>query len=166
MVYLLLLLVGGALLLLSLLTGHDHDFGAGHADAGEVASWLSVRAVVAFAAFFGLGGVVAGALGYGGAAQFAYALAAGLPVSAFAAWLTRVARTRGEVHTGAGRVAGRVGIVRIRPEGARPGKVEVIMAGQSTQHLALSDDALNVGEQVIVIGIERGVLHVRRWDGR
>ena len=165
MVYFICLLVGGVLLLLSLLSGHDHDFGGSHADAGEVASWLSVRAFVAFAAFFGLGGVVAAALGYSGIGQLAYALAAGVPVGLFAAWLTRTARLRGEVHTGADRIAGRVGTVRVRPDGTRPGKVEVVIAGQSSQYLATSDDDLKVGEQVIVIGTERGVLQVRRWDG-
>ncbi|MDV6375255.1 hypothetical protein [Deinococcus arenicola] len=95
-IYLICLIVGGG----------DHDMGghngADHPGAGDIASWFSLRALVSFATFFGLGG---------------------LAVGGFTAYLFRLARTRGEVSGGTGKLAGRTGDVLISPAPGRPGRV-------------------------------------------
>lgn len=177
--YLVCALVGGALMLLSLLglagehglehPGLDHPGDAAHPDhAGGLApgltSWLSVRALVAFAAFFGLGGLAGRALGLGGAATLAFALAAGLAVGLFAAWLFRLARLRGETGTTLGRMVGRTGRLLVAPRGAVPGKVALLTAGQREDWPASSSEALSAGETVIVIAQAGGIVEVRRWQ--
>ncbi len=165
MLYVLCLLVGGVLVLVSLLGGHDHDFTAGHPEAGDVAGWLSLRALVFFLTFFGLAGVVAGPLGLTGGMRFGFALVAGLAVGLFAAWLNRVARGS-EANTEAGRLVGRTGRVLLPITPPRAGKVELTVTGQSSVFLATSPEGLGVGEQVIVIAERGGELQVRRWEGR
>lgn len=175
MLYLFCLIVGGGLLAFSVLGGHDHDFsGDASADAdasggehalGEVASYFSLRAIISFVAFFGLGGLAARGLGLGGLTQLGFALICGLLVGAFAAVALRLARTRGETDTHASSLEGRVGKVLVAPATDRLGKVEVTVAGQTEQMLARSDDALLPGAAVIVIGMAGGVLDVRAWSG-
>ncbi|TSA87235.1 hypothetical protein FNU79_04950 [Deinococcus detaillensis] len=173
MLYLFCLIVGGGLLAFSVIGGHDHDFsGGGGADAdagaehglGEVASYFSLRAIISFVAFFGLGGLAARGLGLGGLTQLGFALICGLLVGAFAAVALRLARTRGETDTHASKLEGRVGKVLVAPALGRLGKVEVTVAGQTEQMLARSDDPLLPGASVIVIGIAGGVLDVRAWE--
>lgn len=163
--YLLCLLIGGALVLFSLLGGHDHDFHLGHPDSGDVASWFSLRALVFFLAFFGLAGVVFGWLGLSGAGQFGFALVAGLVVGFFAAWLNRLARGS-ETGTEAARLIGRTGRVLLPTSPTQTGKVELTVTGQSCVYLAQSPDELGVGEPIIVIAESGGQLQVRRWEGR
>ncbi|WP_034385352.1 NfeD family protein [Deinococcus sp. YIM 77859] len=162
--YLLCLLVGGGLLALSLLGGHDVD--VGHPEAGDLASWFSLRALVSFAAFFGLAGVVGGLMGLAGPGRLTLALVTGLAVGGFTAFALRLARTRGEVSGAAGRLVGRTGKVLVPPAPSRPGKVALTVAGQIEHVLARSDDALRTGDAVIVIGVQGGVLDVKAWDGR
>lgn len=174
-IYLICLIVGGVLFGLSLLGGADHDVGgpdlsaehpgADHAGAGDVASWFTLRALVSFVTFFGLAGVLGGVAGVSGRVQFGMALVCGLAVGGFTAYLFRLARTRGEVSGGAGRLAGRTGEVLVSPAPGRPGRVAVTISGQVTQLAAHSDDVLRPGDAVIVIGQEAGVLDVKRWDG-
>lgn len=165
-IYLLCLLVGGGLLAASLLGGHHGDPSAHGADLHDLASWFSLRALVSFAAFFGLAGVVGGVAGLSGPGRLVVALVTGLAVGAFTSLAFRVARSRGEVSGEAGRLAGRTGRVLVPPAPGRPGKVAVTVAGQIEHALARSDDPLRPGEAVIVIGAQRGVLDVRAWDGR
>ncbi|MEF2279743.1 hypothetical protein V3W47_15715 [Deinococcus sp. YIM 134068] len=165
-IYLVCLIVGGGLLAVSLFGGHHGDAAGHDGDLHDVASWFSLRALVSFAAFFGLAGVLAGLLGLGGAGRLVVALVTGLGVGAFTALAFSVARTRGEVSGGAGRLAGRTGKVIVPPAPARPGKVAVTVAGQIEHALAHSDDALRPGDAVIVIGTRGGVLDVKAWDGR
>ncbi|EYB68013.1 hypothetical protein DEIPH_ctg029orf0015 [Deinococcus phoenicis] len=170
-IYLLCLIVGGGLLALSLLGGHHGDLGAHPADAehpgtGELASWFSLRALVSFAAFFGLAGVVGSAAGLSGPGRLVVALVTGLVVGALTAFAFRLARSRGEVSGAAARLAGRTGQVLVPPGPGRPGKVALTVAGQIEHLLARSDDALHAGDTVIVIGTDAGVLDVKAWDGR
>ncbi|AWN23065.1 hypothetical protein DKM44_07345 [Deinococcus irradiatisoli] len=175
MLYLFCLIVGGGLLALSVVGGHDHGVGSdvdpGHPEAGadhaagNLAGYFSLRALVSFAAFFGLGGLAARGLGLGGAAQLAFALVCGLLVGAFAAVSLRLARTHGETETRAAKMEGRTGKVLVAPGVGRPGKIELTVEGQLEQRLARSDDALRPGDQVIVIGVEGGLLDVRAWEG-
>ncbi|QFP77607.1 NfeD family protein [Deinococcus sp. AJ005] len=167
-IYLICLIVGGVLFGLSLLGGHDvggHDLAADHPGSGDIASWFSLRALVSFATFFGLAGVMGGLIGASVTVQFVMALVSGLAVGGFTAYLFRLARTRGEVSGGTGRLAGRTGEVLISPAPGRPGRVAVTISGQVTQLAAHSDDALHPGDAVIVIGQQGGVLDVKLWDG-
>ncbi|MDL2344146.1 NfeD family protein [Deinococcus sp. MIMF12] len=164
--YLLCLIVGGGLLVLSLVGGHDHDAPTDHPEAGDLASWFSLRSLVSFAAFFGLAGTVAGLLGLGGMGQLVMALVTGLAVGGFTAFAFRLARTRGEVSGAAGRLTGRTGKVLVAPTPGRLGKVAVTVSGQIEQALARSVDPLKVGDAVIVLGVQGGVLDVGAWDGR
>jgi membrane protein implicated in regulation of membrane protease activity len=165
-IYLLCLIVGGGVLAVSLLGGHDHSPGGDHPEAGDLASWFSLRALVSFAAFFGLAGVLAGLFGLGGVGRLVVALVTGLAVGAFTAFALRLARSRGEVSGGAGRLAGRTGKVIVPPTSQRQGKVAVTVAGQIEHALARSDDTLSAGDAVIVIGVQAGVLEIKAWDGR
>ncbi|WP_394649444.1 hypothetical protein [uncultured Deinococcus sp.] len=176
-IYLICLIVGGGLLALSLLGGHDTDLG-GHAPeaehgggGGHLAPWFSLRALVSFVAFFGLAGVVGGLMGLGGAARLVMALVTGLAVGGFTAFAFGVVRARGEVGAQAGRLAGRTGQVVVPPAPARPGhperlgKVALTVGGQLEQRPARSADDLRPGDPVLVIAEERGVLEVKFWDG-
>jgi membrane protein implicated in regulation of membrane protease activity len=168
-VYLVALIVGGGLFALSLLGGHDggleHGLDAGHGGLGDLASWFSLRALVSFVAFFGLGGVVARLTGLGGAGQLAVALVTGLAVGGFTAFALRLARTRGELSSQVGRLAGRTGKVIVAPAPGRIGKVALTVAGQVVQAAARSNDALRAGDTVIVLGEEGGIVEVGAWDG-
>jgi len=55
--------------------------------------------------------------------------------------------------------------VLIAPVGGQPGKIELIVAGQTEQLLARSDDPLHPGDRVIVIGVDGGLLDVKAWEG-
>lgn len=165
-IYLLCLIVGGGVLAASLLGGHDHSPGGDHPDTGDLTSWFSLRALVTFAAFFGLAGVLADLAGIGGVGRLVVALVTGLAVGALTAFAFRLARSRGEVSGAAGRLAGRTGKVIVPPTSGRPGKVAVTVAGQIEHALARSDDPLRAGDAVIVIGARSGVLDIKAWDGR
>ncbi len=164
--YWICLALGGTLLAVSLLAGHDGDVhaDADHAGTGEVLRWLNFRALVFALAFFGLGGVVARLIGLAGSAQFLFAVAAGLSVGAVAGWLFSFAR-RSELDTRVGELAGRTGTVLVPPAPGQVGKVRLLVAGQSEDVLATSPDQLQPGEPVIVIAAEGGRVDVRRWDG-
>ncbi|WP_161882542.1 NfeD family protein [Deinococcus alpinitundrae] len=172
MLYLFCFIVGGGLLAFSVIGGHDHDPSGAGADHGpdthgadSWASYFSLRAAVSFAAFFGLGGLAARGLGLGGLAQLGFALICGLLVGAFAAVALRLARTRGETATQALALTGRTGKVTVAPVGGQPGKIELIVAGQTEQLLARSGDPLHPGDRVIVIGVDGGLLDVKAWEG-
>lgn len=173
--YWICLALGGTLLAVSLLAGHDAD-GSGadgpadvhadadHAGSGEALRWLNFRALVFGVAFFGLGGVVARPLGLFGSAQFLFAAAAGSSVGLLAGWLFSFAR-RSELDTRVGALAGRTGTVLVPPAPGQLGKVRLLVAGQSEDVLAASPDELRPGEAVIVIAEGGGQVDVRRWDG-
>lgn len=176
-------LVGGGLLVLSLLGTHDgvpHDglsgaaFHAGHGgDGGDHPGWglhgwfwLSLRSLISFAAFFGLGGLLASWLGLRPALQLGSALLAGLAVGGFTAFIFRLARLRGELAGRTASLVGRTARVLVSPRGSIPGKVVLKAAGQSEQLLACSSDPLAPGDQVLVIAEAGGLLDVKRWDGQ
>jgi hypothetical protein len=173
--YLICLIVGGGLLALSLLGGHDGDLGGHSPEAehggGHLAPWFSLRALVSFTAFFGLAGVVGGLLGLGGTARLVMALVTGLAVGGFTAFAFGVVRARGEVGARAGRLSGRTGQVLVPPAAGqlgqpeRLGKVALTVGGQLEQRPARSADVLRPGDPVLVIAEERGVLEVKFWDG-
>lgn len=168
MLYWALLGFGGALLLLSLISGGEGDADLGgdglEGGLGDLGSWLNLRALVSFATFFGLGGVLGGWLGLGGAVQFAYALVAGLAVAFLTSWLFRMAR-QSEGGTRSVSLVGRTARVIVPPRPGRTGKVQLERVGQLTDVLATSADTLSVGETVIVIDEVEGQVEVARWSG-
>lgn len=162
MIFWLCLLIGGALILVSLLFQHDGTPDVGHPDLHDVFSWLNFRAIVFAVAFFGLGGVIASRLGLTMGGQWVFALITGLSVGITTAWLFRYARQQ-EFSGQVGDLVGRTGKVLVPPTSARPGKVMLTVSGQVTEFHAHSSDVLQVGEPIIVVGMEQGTLNVRRW---
>ena len=133
---------------------------------GQAASWLSLRSLVSFAAFFGLGGLLASWLDLVASLQLTFALLAGLAVGGFTAFAFRLARLRGELAGHTGSLVGRTGQVLVPPRAGSPGKVLLTAAGQSEQLLARSSDPLTPGDRVLVIAVNGGLLDVKRWDGQ
>ncbi|GHG00310.1 hypothetical protein GCM10017783_10550 [Deinococcus piscis] len=166
--YLLALIVGGGLVLLSLLGGHDTDAGDlptdPHAEAGDLASWFSMRALVSFAAFFGLAGVLGGWLGLSSTAQLLTALVTGLLAGAITAYTFRLARRHGNVSFEAATLVGRVGQVTVPLAPGRPGRVLLEVGAGTEQMTARSDIPLGAGQHVIVTAQDGGVLEVQPWD--
>ncbi|GEM47800.1 NfeD family protein [Deinococcus cellulosilyticus] len=162
MIFWLCLLIGGALILVSLLFQHDSTVDAGSPDLHDVFSWLNLRAVVFAVAFFGLGGVIASRLGLNMGGQWVFALITGLSVGITTAWLFRYARQQ-EFSGQVGDLVGRTGKVIVPPRPEHPGKVMLTVSGQVTEFHAHSSDLLQVGEPIIVVGVEQGTLNVRRW---
>ncbi|ADY26190.1 hypothetical protein Deipr_1034 [Deinococcus proteolyticus MRP] len=173
--YLLALIVGGGLLLLSLLGGHDTDAGDLHTDLhteasgphtepGDLASWFSLRSLVSFTAFFGLAGVLGRWLGLGSTTQLLTALLTGLLAGAVTAYTFRLARRHGNVSFEPATLVGRVGQVTVPLAPGRPGRVLVAVGAGTEQLTARSDIPLGAGRQVIVTAEEGGVLEVQPWD--
>ncbi|GGJ72490.1 NfeD family protein [Deinococcus aquiradiocola] len=177
MVFTVCALVGCGLLLLSLLGDHSsslHDLAGhpevappgGHAFGGSLLSWFSLRSVVSFVAFFGLGGLLAAWLALRPELQLVFALVAGAAVGGFTAFVFRLAEVRGELTARTTPLVGRTAQVIVAPHGAVPGKVLLTAGGQSEQMLARSSDDLTPGDQVLVISQAGGLLDVKRWDAR
>ncbi len=163
--YLFCLIVGGGLLLLSLL-GQDLHAESDHElpGLGEAASFLSLRTLVNVMAFFGLGGVAAHYINLSGSAQLVFALLCGLLVGAISAFTMHLARQRGNLHTQAAPLVGRVGKVLIVSQADQPGKLELIVAGQYEQLLFKSQEPVQLGDEVLIIAEQQGILEVSRWQ--
>lgn len=131
--------------------------------AAPTGRWLDVPGIVSFAAFFGLGGLLASWLGQAPAAQVLFALLAGSAVGGFTAFVLRLARQRGEMTAS---LVGRTGQVLVSPQGERPGSVKLMAPGRGEQRPAQSTDALHPGDRVLIVGEAGGWLDVRRWDGQ
>lgn len=163
MLYLVLLILGGTLLAASLVLHHDTD--VGHApDWGDAGAWLNVRGLVSGVAFVGLAGVLAQLTGVAAGRVPLVALSSGL-VAYVVTSAVLIAARRHEVQTRPVLLVGRTGTVLLPPAASRPGKVKLSVTGGTRDVLARSSDELRVGEHVIVIGEDAGVVDVRRWDG-
>lgn len=186
--YLLALIVGGGLTLLSLLGGHDTDLsGAGeagnfsadahaealdmthadtppHTETGDLASWFSMRAVVSFIAMFGLAGVLGRLLGLAGTGLLLTALVSGLLAGFITTYLFRLAREKGNLTFEAATLVGRVGTVIIPSAPNKLGRVLLEVGAQSEQFTARSEVALEAGQTVIVTSHEQGILEVQPWS--
>ncbi|WP_027482837.1 hypothetical protein [Deinococcus pimensis] len=165
MIYLVCLIAGGALLALSLVHGLDHDGGLDGHDLPHALAWLNLRSVVTAVTFFGLAGVLMGWLGRPPGVRLAFASVTGVLVAGVTGALMYQLRTR-EVGTRVGSLVGRTGRVLVAPAGTRPGKIKLELAGQLAEVLVRSEDELRVGEDVIVVEAQGGLVSVRRWDGR
>ncbi len=163
MLYVTLLILGGTLLAASLVFHHDTD--AAHAaDWGDVGAWLNVRGLVSGVAFAGLAGLLAQLTGVAAGRVPFVALASGI-VAYLVTSAVIIGARRHEVHTRTVPLVGRTGTVLLPPDVSRPGKVKLSVTGGTRDVLARSSDELRVGEHVIVIGEDAGVVDVRRWDG-
>lgn len=153
---------GGAILVLQLLLGlvgmdehHWFDFNL-DAHAGEALNLLSLRALAAGLAFFGLIGMLV--LSSGGAGVLA--LPAALLVGGTAAALVALAQRQlrklerdGTVRLE--RAVGEAATVYLSIPGgmARPGKVHVALQGRTVELQAVSQQSLPTGAQVVVVDV-------------
>lgn len=162
LVYIVSTIVAGALLLLSLF-GADHDADHEIAHDSEGGHWLpffSLRFYTYFFAGFGTTGLllhyltdtnavvgawIAGAIG----------LAAGLSVSILVRIL-RVTETSGSAKEKD--LLGKEAKVLVAIRGMTPGRIRCSVRGDLIDYLAVSEsnDAIEAGESVVVVGMENG----------
>ncbi len=149
-VFLVLGLVGLAVLLVSLVAGDVLD---GHLDALE-ADWISTAVIGGFVSAFGFGGAIADGVGAPLVVSLAVGAGSGLVVGWFASWLTRLVKdgpSDGTVSIGdsVGRTA-RV-ITAIPAEGY--GVVRVLVGGHPLQLNASAHLPIEAGAEVNVTGV-------------
>lgn len=149
-------------------TGTEHALathgahGAGHTP-GWLGVFLSFRFVVFAATAFGLVGTPATLLGSTPAGlTFAVALAVGLLVGALASSAFELMRRQTlSSSTASAELIGQLGRVLVACEKARPGKVRLHVRGQTSDHLATTDDdRLVPGTPVVVVDVRAHALHV------
>jgi hypothetical protein len=141
--------------------GDDLEMGDELADHHGMSSWffgvLSFRSLIAFVAFFGLGGRMALSFDLGGFFAFVWAMGLGVIAMVAVAVLMRVLhdlRSDGNVHIE--NALGATGTVYLTVPGHRTGagKVEVSVQGRSMTYPAItSADELRTGSRVKVVGI-------------
>ena len=161
-VYYVCALAGGALLVLQFLLGllglehHDFDLDSGHLHAADTLNLLSVRAVAAGLAFFGLLGMLTQAWGGGAGLALVVAAVAGtasaLAVSAAQRQLRRLERD-GTVRLE--RAVGEAATVYLSIPGGTdgPGKVHLALQGRTVELQAVSLHPLSTGADVVVVDV-------------
>lgn len=165
-VFLVCLLLGGAILVLQLVLGllglghdlagleHDGDFHGDH--AGDALNLLSVRALSAGLAFFGLAGYGMMAAGWLAWLALPVALAAGFAAAALVAFTMR--QLRKLEADGTVRLERAVGepatvYLGIGADMAQPGKIQMTLQGRIVEFQAVSRHALPTGAQVVVVDV-------------
>ncbi len=132
---------------------------------GTIASWVSFRSLVFFAAFAGLTGVV---LGWQDVDAVATAVAAA-GMGVFAVWLNRqliryIRRTSSDSILRDGRIAGLPGVVAIPFHSGSKGKISVDIDGQRLSLVAESfradDLAYAVGDSIVIVELDRGIARI------
>jgi hypothetical protein len=160
-----ILIVQTALLLFGVGDGHDaghdihpEDTGPGHADTHESSGsfqLLSVRSLVAFLTFFGLGGWWACERGWESWQVALFAFASGLSVGVVVAWLLSLQQKLNvEGNLKPANAIGKPAQVYLRIPAHRggQGKITVSMQGRTVEFNAQTDGAeLATGSQVLVI---------------
>ena len=156
--------IGGGILVVQLLLtalGLDHDApgdGSMGGDAGEGLSLLSVRALSAGLAFFGIGGLAGLATGFGALVAVPLALVAGAGAAVGVALVMR-SMMRLEDH-GTERVEGAVGVsgrvhltIPARRSGA--GKVHLELQNRTVELSAVTrhDAPLPTGSRILVVDV-------------
>lgn len=174
--YLILAIAGSAILLIQVLMqifglagegdfDGSHDGGDVHADTGgHDASWffgvLSIKALVAFAGFFGLTGLALWGDDMSSTVRVAIAFAAGVGGMLLVAFLMRSLRRLGSSGTvDPQNAVGSVGAVylRIPAYGRGAGKVTLELQGRSLELEAVTDgEEIPTGARVKVIGLVGG----------
>ncbi len=175
----------GGLLVLVFLFGGDFDADADvdfdldgdidvDAPAGTAFSVLagifSVRNLVFFAAFFGVGGLLFEWFGAGGAVAFVLAVGIGLAAAFMNHRLVRyIRRTDTDSTVTDDRITGSVAQV-VLPIGAeRKGRVTADIDGHRINLVALpyradDDSRFEVGEQVVIVAVKNGSAYVTAAD--
>ena len=152
--------LGACVLIVQIIMG---AFGLDHlpdveTEIGEGLELLSVRAIAAGVAFFGLAGLGALGVGLGGALAVVLALAAGLVALGATAYLTR--QVLALESDGTLRIEGAVGspatvYLPVPAADAGAGKVQLALQGRTVELLAVTREKqpLPRGTQVIVVSI-------------
>ncbi len=146
----------------------DLDTGAGGGLAALATDYLSFRALVFFAALFGLTGVVLDLLDANGA----FTLAAAVAMGVFAVWLNaRLIRyvKQSSVTTSLrdADMAGLAGEVVLPVGPGRKGRVAIEVDGQRRYLVATpfrASGEFSVGDRVVVIEVERGGARIAAMD--
>ena len=133
----------------------------GGALSAVLASLLSFRTVVFFAAFFGASGLVFEALGYGTVPTAASAVLVGAIAAVANSLLVGMIRqTQSTSQIGDRTLVGRPGRVVLPMTGSAKGRIRVDLAGQPQFLVARSftDDgsSFDVGDPVVVVSFEHG----------
>ena len=156
-------LAGGALLVLQLLLGllgldHHHvlDVQLGGVHAADSLNLLSVRAVAAGLAFFGLLGMLVLAYGGGAPAAGIAAFVAGGTASTLVAVAQRqLRRLERDGSVRLENALGTAGTVYLSIPGGmgRPGKVHLALQGRTVELQAVSLNPLSTGAEVVVVDV-------------
>ncbi len=165
-IYVVLAIVGGGLLVLSMVSG-AHDSGGhelSHADHGTEAA-ASIIGMVAslrfwtyFCAFFGVAGLLLSLLaGLGSGVVLGLSLFMGLSAGVIIASLARALnRSQSTSTVGQAELAGRSGEVLVEIAPGRPGKVRLDLGGELLDLPAIADGALALpaGARIVVLSFE------------
>ena len=130
----------------------------GHVDSGfEFMKFFSLRAIIAFIAFFGWGGILWGEYGWGG---FFGALALGVVVMFMVILLIRLLMKAQQVGTiTSADILNRTGVVYMSiPGGDEHGRVTVDVGASTREVRAIADTELKKGIQVKVVSHIQGNL--------
>jgi hypothetical protein len=154
--FLIFAVVGGALLALQMLLmafGVDDPMDV---TLGEGLNLLSIRAIVAALTFFGVGGLLAGALGLPTVLSLIVALGTGLAAAAGVAWMNASLHrleSDGTVHVES--AIGLPATVYLRVPGGREGagKVMLQLNGRTVEYQAISAAELPTGAPVVVVDV-------------
>lgn len=160
--FLICAIVGGALLLLQLLFGvagmdHGELFGVDLSDmhAGDALNLLSLRALAAGLAFFGLTGMLVLSLGGPGVLALPAAVAAGGASAALVAVAQR--QLKRLERDGTVRLENAVGapatVYLSIPGGTAAGKIHLALQGRTVELQAVSHEALPTGAEVVVVDV-------------
>ncbi|MBX7257195.1 MAG: hypothetical protein K1Y02_12600 [Candidatus Hydrogenedentes bacterium] len=141
--------------------GHDvaHDVHAGDHDANASMFFgmLSIRALSAAVAFFGIGGLAASSSSYSGPMALMMALSSGAVAMVLVAWMMRLLHSLGSEGTiRMDHILGATGTVYLTiPERKTGlGKVTVTVQNRTVEYDALTaKSALTQGASVVVVGV-------------
>lgn len=138
--------------------GGDSDVDPGGSDASAALELLSVRALAAGTAGFGLGGLTALTWGLPTILALAFALLPAAIALAGTAWLTRqMMRLESDGSFQMENAIGAPGTVRLSvpPSNGGYGKVQILVQGRTLELRAMTRDAqpLSTGTEVYVVGI-------------
>lgn len=168
-VYVAALIIGGGLLLLQAILGHegvdtDGDGVPDHDTDADASLLFSARFWIFLALAFGLAGTLLTVFQLASTfVVLALAGGSGVVSGLFAASVMRALK-RGQVSSvaSAQEAIGRVGAVLVPCEKGRVGKVRMVLRGHTLDLLAMSDDLLPVGTKVVVEDIEGDIARVTR----
>jgi membrane protein implicated in regulation of membrane protease activity len=165
--YVVALVAGGGVLGMQLVLSHDGDGDSDHAhDAGDAALWpmfTSMRFWTFALLAFGLFGTIATLLGSTPTIVLVLAVLAGFGSGSLASLVVRRLASQIAVsHASVAEAVGRMGRVVVALEEGRPGKIRIELRGEMHDLLARAEEAIPVGENVIVESMEHGVATVSR----